>query len=48
MTALGEQHPAVAATLERLSAVYAKQNKSAEAKQFADRAAAIKLSTPRK
>ena len=40
---LGGQHPDVATTLEKLSAVYAKQNKGAEAKESADRAAAIRL-----
>ena len=44
---LPKQHPAVAVTLERLAAVYAKQNKSLEAKQFADRAAAIRASQRR-
>ncbi len=46
--ALGGQHPSVAATLEKLAAVYASLNKTAEAKQSADRAAAIRLSPPRK
>jgi hypothetical protein len=37
----------VAATLDSLAAVYASQNKTAEAKQSSDRAAAIRLSMAR-
>jgi hypothetical protein len=38
----GAEHPDVAATLEGISALYAKMGKPGEAKQFADRAAKIR------
>ena len=41
--ALGPEHPNVAALLESISDLYARMGKAEEAKQFADRAAKIRL-----